>query len=779
MKRKVFLSYSRIDEAAVRKLFGELSRAGFEPWMDKEMAPGTEWNPAIEQAIREADFFLACLSTKAISRAGVFHREISAALDVQKEKPEGEIYLIPVRLEPCPIPQRLRPFHWSDFYEDGEIGRLIRTLGNSKKVRPELADPQFSEYAGETLATYRSWEELRHYVELTCRVKGSGDRNTYLTSYVLDKWLPDQSKDLLAVLGEFGSGKTLFCYKLASDLLVGYQDGRILPVVVKLRDLKLDASDAFDKRRASFREMLVEQLATKLGISNLSWPRLEEMLRSRRILLMLDGFEEIMIEAGRFQMSNNFRAIRSTVVPGSKVILTCRTHYFSSEREEQVLLTNPKPDEVESLILDESLPDKVSVVYIEQLDDKGVRFYLRSKFDDWEDLYDKIKDPRFYDLKDLARRPIFLDVIVASMPGLVSLQEKVTRARLYQQYADLCFKRESEKIAIGVDEQYRVVEELAFAVYQKRLSYFDNILLADIASVSLRGSSFDAEGYMRRCPFFRRIEAGDAKLDFIHQSFFEFFVASKIHRAVKNREKQIYGEEYLISPVDGYLVELLDADGELETVARWLEKDDDVNVRMNCAVTLGRSGQRRFLPILQECLTSEKDIGVAGRIADALASLGDRESLAVFLSSIGEKYDYPKQEPKKSRGHRLLYDIVGPYEDVDDDVIAGLVENLEHHNTRIRKFTVFLLGRTRSPACMPGLVRFLENPGETIRARRYAAAALGLVGRSLARSASAGGAAARKIRQRALSVLNEIASGSADDHLRQECLKAIEEIDVR
>lgn len=64
--------------------------------MDQEdIYPGEQWQGSIERAIEHADFFLACLSTHAVSRRGFLQREIKAALDQWQEKLHSDIYLIP------------------------------------------------------------------------------------------------------------------------------------------------------------------------------------------------------------------------------------------------------------------------------------------------------------------------------------------------------------------------------------------------------------------------------------------------------------------------------------------------------------------------------------------------------------------------------------------------------------------------------------------------------------------------------------------------------------
>ncbi len=73
--------------------------------MDTEdIHPGQNWKIKITEAIKESDFFIALFSKKSLSRRKrFFHREIYAAIDELMEFSEGEIFIIPVRLDECEL----------------------------------------------------------------------------------------------------------------------------------------------------------------------------------------------------------------------------------------------------------------------------------------------------------------------------------------------------------------------------------------------------------------------------------------------------------------------------------------------------------------------------------------------------------------------------------------------------------------------------------------------------------------------------------------------------
>ena len=126
---KVFLCHASGDKPAVRELYHRLRGAGYDPWLDEEkLLPGQEWELEIRRAVRYSDVVVICLSRRAVTKAGYVQKEIRYALDVADEQPEGAIFLIPVRLEACEVPQRLRRWHWVNLFEEPGYDRLLRAL---------------------------------------------------------------------------------------------------------------------------------------------------------------------------------------------------------------------------------------------------------------------------------------------------------------------------------------------------------------------------------------------------------------------------------------------------------------------------------------------------------------------------------------------------------------------------------------------------------------------------------------------------------------------------
>ncbi|NJN67419.1 MAG: SUMF1/EgtB/PvdO family nonheme iron enzyme [Chloroflexaceae bacterium] len=178
MSLRIFLCYAHEDRQVVGELYQRLKTEGFYPWMDQEdLLPGQAWELEIPKAVREADIVLACLSPRFVTKAGYGQREIKLALDTADFQLEGTIFVIPLRLEACDVPDRLRRWYWCDYFEASGYDRLLRALhyragdapiareqGVSSSLPPPVVRARCNHLFPVTVAEWR--DELRQRSEV-------------------------------------------------------------------------------------------------------------------------------------------------------------------------------------------------------------------------------------------------------------------------------------------------------------------------------------------------------------------------------------------------------------------------------------------------------------------------------------------------------------------------------------------------------------------------------------------------------------------------------------
>lgn len=133
---RIFIAYATEDREMAEKLYVYLEAWGCAPWLDRrKLLPGQDWPRRIQEAVENAEYFIACFSTRSVNKRGGFQAEVRQALECAKKVPLDEVFLIPVRLDECRIPARIqRETQYVDLYPDWATG-LARILAIVKRPR--------------------------------------------------------------------------------------------------------------------------------------------------------------------------------------------------------------------------------------------------------------------------------------------------------------------------------------------------------------------------------------------------------------------------------------------------------------------------------------------------------------------------------------------------------------------------------------------------------------------------------------------------------------------
>lgn len=132
---RVFLCHCSDDKPAVRDLYRRLIEEGVDVWFDEErLLPGQDWEHEISKAVRTSDLVIVCLSLRSINKAGYGQKEIKFALDTADQQPEDSIFIVPLKLEDCDVPDRLTRWQWVNLFEDGGYGKLVNALNYSADI---------------------------------------------------------------------------------------------------------------------------------------------------------------------------------------------------------------------------------------------------------------------------------------------------------------------------------------------------------------------------------------------------------------------------------------------------------------------------------------------------------------------------------------------------------------------------------------------------------------------------------------------------------------------
>ena len=102
---------------------------GFDCWFDDiDLLPGENRQSKLRRMIQGARFIVLCLSKRAVTEPGDFQRQLSVAFKSAEKQPHGKIFLVPVLLEPCDVPDQIEPLLCVRWFEPKDRNRLLDAL---------------------------------------------------------------------------------------------------------------------------------------------------------------------------------------------------------------------------------------------------------------------------------------------------------------------------------------------------------------------------------------------------------------------------------------------------------------------------------------------------------------------------------------------------------------------------------------------------------------------------------------------------------------------------
>lgn len=256
----------------------------------------------------------------------------------------------------------------------------------------------------------------------------------------------------------------------------------------------------------------------------------------------LQTYEELLLSLVdlRPNLEAAIRAFRDT-----KVLLTCRTHYFRDRPEAlrqfgmvpQVVTTEGATRLYEEI---RGHPG-TGIGYMLEFREEQIEEYLQKAFPppaDWKPFREQIRQT--YNLENLAERPFLLEIIVKTLPRLLERQGDVTLADLYESYCESWFSHTDFRLTLTRDRRVALVEYLACLVWNSPENRVHYDLLFERAAEFFRDRPLtlhDKEriDYEVRTALFLHRDA-EGYYSFIHRSFLEFFVARTLRHGLEKKD---------------------------------------------------------------------------------------------------------------------------------------------------------------------------------------------------------------------------------------------------
>lgn len=527
-----------------------------------------------EESIMKSDFYLRQIlrgGTKSLPLIGNGLDEIIfGTLDAQKANEESEfLKKVILNIEKLLKDNQFTVLEILDHIKHSASDRLfIQDAVEEFTHQIKRKGTVLIKYVEDNIKKMALSANLKNYIPLRCRNRIGQKYN--LQEYVFT-WLNKPESNILAILGDFGSGKTTFCQHIiseASKKFIYQPEKNYFPILIDLRYCA--EARGFDE--------IFDQVLNKIQISKEDYLSFTQHCN---ILYVFDAFDEMSIETREMLALRNFEKIARLAEDGNKVLITSRTHFFRHQDDESRIL-NKRDYTSTGLHFEDRNP--ISIVYLEELDRAEIMQYFQGVFkEEWTNYQATMNS--VYDLMDLARRPILLDLITQTLPELESIEGKITIKNLYEEYINCWLRREQwrnldSKIVI------EIMQKIALYIFfdSKIGVKYDELCRIINETIQINSmESIDLEtvvGKIRTASFLIRDELNEYR--FVHRSFMEYFVAKAIINEVaiyKNIKELKFNKKPLSNAILNFIRNFSIDTNQLFTIIQDTKGMDFVHVK--------------------------------------------------------------------------------------------------------------------------------------------------------------------------------------------------------
>ncbi|MCP5159272.1 MAG: pentapeptide repeat-containing protein [Gammaproteobacteria bacterium] len=607
------ISYSHADKQLVRELHARLqvllnARKTKRPYRlrrdERDVELSSPLDPQIAALFKVGTIALFMLSFDFFKSNYCQANEVPKFIDSKGKNKDGKRAIcIPVALEhpylqhvPEKFKQRVIAFHegvnerqksWRQLCEDGleseKDAFLHRIADEIIAAADALAEPddlppdggsspdrrdkkqRMEEVIGE-LAEFIPKDILsEHCTPLRARHLGTLDRKNERdltveadeTGVDLIPALVEWSKDpnappFCALLGEYGTGKTVSCQMLAEQVNTErkQQTAGAIPLVLYFDLRQVDA-----RRLTDFAvEPILEQLLNSIDYAHkLKARALIDWVRTHPTLVIFDGLDEVLVHLDPKQGRDFTRALWGIYPPAywqppvhkdsaaigpsptrthaaSKLLLSCRSHYFRTVADERALFAGQDRESIRS--------SDYRAYLMLPFNDEQILDYLKRHFPqrDPEQTIELIAS--IHNLRELAQRPVLLRQIGAELAELEQRKiagQPINTAVLYGLFVERWLHRDDTKHQLSLPHKQMLMAHLAAELtrrgvrelaYERVEDWLDRFIATRPAWESVyRGTDREIlKEDLRTATFIVRPD--EKKFRFAHTSLQEYFLAN-------------------------------------------------------------------------------------------------------------------------------------------------------------------------------------------------------------------------------------------------------------
>ncbi|WP_459871107.1 TIR domain-containing protein, partial [Endothiovibrio diazotrophicus] len=589
---RYFVSYAHEDRKAAARLLKHLETRllcskeyHFERWIDGDILPGEPWREAIRKAIDGCHFGLLLVSYDFLASPFITRHELPHFLSPDPQQPVAWRRAIPVGLEEIEFNDAidLKGLGTTQLFRD-DAGKFFtqRTGTRAKGFVNELANAieavvrQHLDTPKHTPARRLTEHQRRHLLkeeELDCLVVPEGlvaslekidpdagapsDGQRLDALDFLERWARDpRGQGYFALLGEYGMGKTTTCKALTHRLLAARErdPATPLPIYFDLRHLG---------ERAKQEPLLPEIIDTVLrrswqagpDLPRLSADEVIHLVREQGAIALFDGLDEVLVHLSTAAGQRFTRELWRILPPTTrreeekgdpprrgKLLLSCRTHYFRTLRDQKSHFTAEDRDGLQA--------DDYRAFLLLPFTEAQIQKYFELTLPDEsvERLLGLIRT--IHNLPEMAERPYTLSLIARHIPQLEQWKAEgrtVTGATLYDHMVRSWLERDEGKHQLTPDHKRLLMGRFAATLWRagertwgvEELEQWLVDFLIDHPRIAAHYDGISRELLkedLRTATFL--VREGEERFRFAHTSLQEFFLAAHLRERLRAGDRQ-------------------------------------------------------------------------------------------------------------------------------------------------------------------------------------------------------------------------------------------------
>ncbi len=368
----------------------------------------------------------------------------------------------------------------------------------------------------------------------------------------INKWLEGNSS-FLAVLGEYGTGKSTLCKYIVYNLAKARLDKE---KETEIKDLKCRIPIFFPLskfRQEDIRNFIISEL-NLIGIKDIDYSSFIEKVKNGEFVLLFDAFDEMAAKIDEFGKISNFGKIKEIIESSeeSKVLLTSREEYFRSKEELNEVF------QIDNIIKVEAYIIKVKLINEEQ-----IQRFLIAFTETPEKIWNQLKKSN--DLLDLAQRTVLLKMITKWW-GKILEEKKVgdgfKSVNLYEKAITGELKEKSKNASVAnYPFRLKVLQKVAVKMYlnSESLSLNTNQMKEELKNDDFYKdkNSFEINEFLTEFHTYTFwVPDGEQRFKISHKSFRDFLVAKEFVKEINENKIVNFSKIKTSDEIDIFILQL-------------------------------------------------------------------------------------------------------------------------------------------------------------------------------------------------------------------------------